>query len=110
MKQLALFTLLSFGLSSSKAQQLELQQKEILKNLLKQKNLRSKDLALEINDASEYSNSPLTNLLYENKDFKVYALPLENMRCLVPKNLSPIPTDKSAPEIFIPNPLYKKKK
>ena len=51
---------------------------------------------------------PKAKLLYETENGFVYALPQDNMPCLVPKTQSNMPIAKSEITGYIPNPLLHK--
>jgi hypothetical protein len=109
-KKFQLLILLLFFLPAVKAQEkLQLKQNEFLKDLLNQKRLNPNKSPLDQKEIVMLNESFKEKFIYENKNFKVYALPLDNMGCLSSKRISNMPIDKSAPELYIPNPLYKKK-
>ena len=51
---------------------------------------------------------PKSKLLYETEKGLVYALPQDNMKCLVPKIQSNMPIASTEIPGYIPNPLLKK--
>ena len=109
-KKFQLFILLLFFLPAVKAQEkLQLKQNEFLKDLLNQKRLNPNKSPLPPEEVVVLNKSQMGKLVYENEDSKVYALSLDNMGCLSSKLISNMPIDKSAPELYIPNPFYKKK-
>ena len=109
MKKFQLLILLVFFLPAAKAQEkLQLKQSEFLENLLKQQQTHQ-NKSHSKKEVTVLNESLKAKLIYENEEFKGYALPLDNMGCLSSKLMSNMPIDKSAPELYIPNPLYTKK-
>lgn len=113
MKHFQLIAILLIIISTVKAQQnLPLQKNDLylMKKLLNQhfqfhknlKDAKSKDL-LALNDEQK----PI--FIYETERGKVYASPIDNMWYLSPKFHSNMPVYKKSPEIYIPNPLKRKK-
>ena len=57
---------------------------------------------------NEFSNqTPKAKLLYENDKGLVYALPQDNMKCLVPKIESNMPIAKATVPGYIPNSMLR---
>jgi hypothetical protein len=109
-KKFQLLILLLFFLPAVKAQEkLQLKQNEFLKDLLNQKKAGQNKSSLDQKEIVMLNEPFKEKLIYENENFKVYALPLDNMRCLASKFISNMPVNKTTPELYIPNPLYKKK-
>lgn len=54
------------------------------------------------------NSAPKAKQLYETEKGLVYALPQDNMRCLVPKIQSNMPIANAEVPGYIPNPLLKK--
>ena len=55
------------------------------------------------------TDMPEAKFLYETNKGKVYALPLDNMPCLVTTIQSNMPVYKSSPKGYIPNALRERK-
>lgn len=61
-----------------------------------------------LTDTISIDLTPKAKLLYETDKGLVYALPQDNMLCLVPRINSNMPVERSEGPGYIPNPLLKK--
>ena len=59
-------------------------------------------------DSISIDPTPKAKFLFETEKGLVYALPQDNMRCLVPTNKSDMPVASSQRPGYIPNPLLNK--
>ena len=60
-------------------------------------------------DSLSIDLTPKAKLLYETDKGLVYALPQDNMRCLIPKIQSDMPVASAEGPGYIPNPLFQKR-
>ena len=98
MKQFPLLTFLLLAFSSVNAQE----KKIITQNEIRHFNLPDSLISPKM---LAITDMPKAKFLYETNKGKVYALPLDNMPCLVTTIQSNMPVYKSSPKGYIPNAL-----
>ena len=101
MKQFPLLTFLLLAFSSVNAQE----KKIITQNEIRHFNLPDSLISPKI---LAITDMPKAKFLYETNKGKVYALPLDNMPCLVTTIHSNMPVSKNSPKGYIPNALQKR--
>jgi hypothetical protein len=98
MKQFPLLTFLLLAFSSVNAQE----KKIITQNEMRYFNLPDSLISPKM---LAITDMPKAKFLYETNKGKVYALPLDNMPCLVTTIQSNMPVYKNSPKGYIPNAL-----
>ena len=98
MKQFPLLTFLLLAFSSVNAQD----KKIITQNEIRHFNLPDSLISPKM---LAITDMPKAKFLYETNKGKVYALPLDNMPCLVTTIQSNMPVYKNSPKGYIPNAL-----
>ena len=98
MKQFPLLTFLLLAFSSVNAQD----KKIITQNEMRHFNLPDSLISPKM---LAITDMPKAKFLYETNKGKVYALPLDNMPCLVTTIQSNMPVYKNSPKGYIPNAL-----
>ena len=98
MKQFPLLTFLLLAFSSVNAQE----KKIITQNEIRYFNLPDSLISPKM---LAITDMPKAKFLYETNKGKVYALPLDNMPCLVTTIQSNMPVYKNSPKGYIPNAL-----
>ena len=98
MKQFPLLTFLLLAFSSVNAQE----KKIITQNEMRHFNLPDSLISPKM---LAITDMPKAKFLYETNKGKVYALPLDNMPCLVTTIQSNMPVYKNSPKGYIPNAL-----
>ncbi|HEY9340775.1 MAG TPA: hypothetical protein VIQ23_04290 [Hanamia sp.] len=98
MKQFPLLTFLLLAFSSVNAQE----KKIITQNEIRHFNLPDSLISPKM---LAITDMPKAKFLYETNKGKVYALPLDNMPCLVTTIQSNMPVYKNSPKGYIPNAL-----
>jgi hypothetical protein len=104
MKQFPLLTFLLLAFSSINAQEKIIVTPNESFNVISPEKLNLPDSLISPKMLA-ITDMPKAKFLYETNKGKVYALPLDNMRCLVPSIQSNMPVYKNSPKNYIPNAL-----